>query len=411
MTYIPSNKGQSYIRIEMSPKQKELIGVLAELEGSTSQDLLNRVVERFIDSNLGLIDDYRNGLDDLKQNARRRLTMKIQGENKMANELTQKQITSPVAARIGEMQNEGLMIAQNYSVSNALSSAYYALKNSSSGNLLQQCTQDSIYNALLDMVTQGLSPAKTQCYFIPYGNTVKLTRSYFGTMKVVKQLPEVKDIYAEVIYEGDKFQIKNENGRKVFVSHETDWVNADNPIAGAYCIIEKEDGEKILTVMTKKEIDKSWAQAKTKNVQNNFPQEMAKRTVINRAAKQFFNTSDDNDLFIDAVNRTTENEYDNERQVKEAEPVREEVETLDDILKAPSTPTEVDNVLDGEFTEETKTPPKTAEKTAIPDELASTEYPADEIPDFNEETGEVLEEISLFEGNTTNIKEQQPWKN
>lgn len=77
MTNIPSNKGKSYIRIEMSPKQKELIGVLAELEDSTSQDLLNRVVERFIDSNLGLIDDYRNGLDDLKQNSRRRLTMKI----------------------------------------------------------------------------------------------------------------------------------------------------------------------------------------------------------------------------------------------------------------------------------------------------------------------------------------------
>ena len=77
MTNIPSNKGKSYIRIEMSPKQKELIGVLAELEGSTSQDLLNRVVERFIDSNLGLIDDYRNGLDGLKQNARRRLTMEI----------------------------------------------------------------------------------------------------------------------------------------------------------------------------------------------------------------------------------------------------------------------------------------------------------------------------------------------
>lgn len=77
MTNIPSNKGKSYIRIEMSPKQKELIGILAELEGSTSQDLLNRVVERFIDSNLGLIDDYRNGLDDLKKNARRKLTMKI----------------------------------------------------------------------------------------------------------------------------------------------------------------------------------------------------------------------------------------------------------------------------------------------------------------------------------------------
>ena len=323
----------------------------------------------------------------------------------MTNELTQKQITSPVAARIQEMQKEGLMIAQNYSVSNALSSAYYALKNSSSGNLLQQCTQDSVYNALLDMVTQGLSPAKTQCYFIPYGNVVKLTRSYFGTMKVVKQLPEVKDIYAQIIFKGDEFEAENVDGRWKFVSHKSSWKNQDNPIEGAYCVIEKTDGEKILTIMTKKEIDKSWAQAKTKNVQNNFPQEMAKRTVINRAAKQFFNTSDDNDLFIDAVNRTTANEYDNERQVKEAEPVRDDAETLDDILKAPNKPVEDENVVDGEFTEETQTLPKTAEKTANPDELASTEYPADEIPDFDEETGEVLEEFSFFEGNTTNIKE------
>jgi recombinase, phage recT family len=323
----------------------------------------------------------------------------------MTNELTQKQITSPVAARIQEMQKEGLMIAQNYSVSNALSSAYYALKNSSSGNLLQQCTQDSVYNALLDMVTQGLSPAKTQCYFIPYGNVVKLTRSYFGTMKVVKQLPEVKDIYAQIIFEGDEFEAENVDGRWKFVSHKSSWKNQDNPIEGAYCVIEKTDGEKILTIMTKKEIDKSWAQAKTKNVQNNFPQEMAKRTVINRAAKQFFNTSDDNDLFIDAVNRTTANEYDNERRVKEAEPVRDSVETLDDILKAPNKPAESDNVVDGEFAEETQTPPKTAEKAANPDELASTEYPAEEIPNFDEVTGEVLEEISLFEGNTINVKE------
>lgn len=323
----------------------------------------------------------------------------------MTNELTQKQITSPVAARIQEMQKEGLMIAQNYSVSNALSSAYYALKNSSSGNLLQQCTQDSVYNALLDMVTQGLSPAKTQCYFIPYGNVVKLTRSYFGTMKVVKQLPEVKDIYAQIIFKGDEFEAENVDGRWKFVSHKSSWKNQDNPIEGAYCVIEKTDGEKILTIMTKKEIDKSWAQAKTKNVQNNFPQEMAKRTVINRAAKQFFNTSDDNDLFIDAVNRTTANEYDNERRMKDAEPVREEAETLDDILKAPNKPTEDENVVDGEFTEETQTPPKTAEKTANPDELVSTEYPAEEIPNFDEETSEVLEEISLFEGNTINIKE------
>ena len=320
-------------------------------------------------------------------------------------ELTQKQVTSSVATRIEAMKGEGLLIAPNYSVSNALSSAYYALKNSNSGNLLEKCTHESIYNALLDMVTQGLSPAKTQCYFIPYGDTVKLTRSYFGTMKVVKQLPEVKDIYVKVIYEGDDFQVENTEKGWKFIKHDSNWKNQDNPIDGAYCIIEKQDGEQILTIMTKKEIDKSWGQSRNGSVQKNFPQEMAKRTVINRAAKQLFNTSDDNDLFVDAVNRTTENEYDNDRRVKDAEPVRDDVETLDDILKAPSKSSEGDNVVDGEFTEETQTPPKTVEKTPNPDDLVSTEYPAEEIPDFDEETGEVLEELSLFEGNTTQIKE------
>lgn len=311
----------------------------------------------------------------------------------MTNELTQKQITSNVATRIEAMKNEGLLIAPNYSVSNALSSAYYALKNSNSGNLLEKCTPESVYNALLDMVTQGLSPAKTQCYFVPYGSTVKLTRSYFGTMKVVKQLPEVKDIYAEVIYEGDKFQIKNENGRKVFVSHETDWMNADNPIVGAYCIIEKVDGEKILTVMTKKEIDKSWSKSRNKAVQNEFPQEMAKRTVINRAAKQFFNTSDDNDLFVDAVNRTTENEYSDNRTIKDAEVIDGSGETIDDFLNSPSEAIENEKPKPKEIINEDEASAKMDESEANNSE--------------SEESLNVAEEISLFEGRTIVPKEQK----
>lgn len=244
-------------------------------------------------------------------------------EKEMSNlAVIQKDITDAVNAKVSQMQNEGLVVAPSYAPANALKSAFFAMTNSPSGNLLEKCSKESIANALLDMVVQGLSPAKTQCYFIPYGSTLKMTRSYFGTMKVVKQLSNVKDIWAEVVFEGDVLKIRNDNGRKVLESHETDWTNQDNAIIGAYCIIEKVDGERILTVMTKKEIDRSWQQSKNKSVQNAFPQEMAKRTVINRAAKQFFNTSDDSDILIEAVNRTTENEFDDNRQIKEAEPVQ-----------------------------------------------------------------------------------------
>ena len=294
----------------------------------------------------------------------------------MSYELTQKQITSSVAARIGEMQNEGLMIAPNYSVSNALSSAYYALKNSNSGNLLQQCTQDSVYNALLEMVTQGLSPAKKQCYFIKYGSDVQLRMSYFGTIKVTKDLQEVKDVTANVVYEGDTLDVAVENGRKKLVKHETDWRNADNPIIAAYCIITRTDGEEFFEVMTKKQIDKSWSKAKTKNVQIDFPDQMAMRTVINRAAKMFINTSNDSDLFAGAINNTIADEYDNGRQVKEAEPVREEAETLDSILGA---------------SEEVTEKPK---KEVINQELTTTEASSSvsEIPSFDEEIGGVIDQ-------------------
>ncbi|VHA85050.1 Recombinational DNA repair protein RecT (prophage associated) [Streptococcus pyogenes] len=310
-------------------------------------------------------------------------------------ELTQKQVTSNVANRIEAMKSEGLLIAPNYSVSNALSSAYYALKNSNSGNLLEKCTHESIYNALLDMVTQGLSPAKTQCYFIPYGNSVKLNRSYFGTMKVVKQLSEVKDIYVKVIYEGDDFQAENTETGWKFVKHDSNWKNQDNPIEGAYCIIKKNDGEEVMTIMTKKEIDKSWGQSRNGSVQKNFPQEMAKRTVINRAAKQFFNTSDDNDLFVDAVNRTTENEYDNDRQVKDVTP--QETNSLDDLIghqnENKDAPSDLKDASEYLHSEPEKT--LTDENKTV---LEDTSYPADEVPDFDQETGEVLaSEGNLFD--------------
>ncbi|HEQ8605178.1 TPA: recombinase RecT [Streptococcus pyogenes] len=313
----------------------------------------------------------------------------------MANELSERQITSGVNKRIEEKQNENFIVPPNYSLGNALSNAYYELKNSSSGNLLSQCTDESIYISLLDMVAQGLSPAKKQCYFIKYGDKVQLRRSYFGTMKVVKELNEVKDIWAGVIFEGDVFKSEIVNGRRRFVSHESDWENQDNPIKGAYCIIKDINDEEHLTIMTKKQIDKSWSKAKTKNVQVDFPDQMAMRTVINRAAKSFINTSNDSSYFVEALNRTTENEYDNDRQVKDVTP--QETNSLDDLIghqnENKDAPNNLKDVTEDLHDEQEKT--LTDENKTV---LEDTSYPADEIPDFDQETGEIkASEGNLFD--------------
>lgn len=227
----------------------------------------------------------------------------------------QKDITDQVTTKVAAMKKEGLALPKSYSPANALKSAFFNMTNHSSGNLLEECSKESIANSLLDMTIQGLSPAKTQCYFVPYGQTLKMSRSYFGTMAVVKRLTGVKDIWANIIFEGDTFEIAiDEKGREKVINHHTSFLNRDNSIIGAYAIVETVTGEQILTTMTKKEIDASWSQSKMQNVQTKFPQEMAKRTVINRAAKAFINTSDDSDLLIESINKTTENEYDNDRK-------------------------------------------------------------------------------------------------
>ncbi|MGG4419193.1 RecT family recombinase [Bacillus subtilis] len=238
----------------------------------------------------------------------------MNNQNQLA--IIQKDITDDVNKSLTRLQDDGLVLPSNYSSSNALKSAFFKLqevRDKNGNRALEVCSRESIANSLLDMVVQGLSPAKTQCYFIVYGNQLQLNRSYFGTQAVLKRLTNVKDIWSNVIFDGDVFDYEIVGGREKLLKHETKFQNRDNDILGAYAVIKTIEDEEILTVMTRKEIETSWTQAKTKSVQNKFPQEMAKRTVINRAAKSFINTSDDSDLLVQAINNSTENEYDNER--------------------------------------------------------------------------------------------------
>ncbi len=242
--------------------------------------------------------------------------------NQMA--VMQKDITDQVSNRISQLQDDGLALPKDYNPQNALKAAWFKLqqtKDRSNRPALQVCTRASIANALLDMVTQGLSPAKTQCYFIVYGNEVQLQRSYFGTIAAVKRLSSVKDIDAQVVHQGDEFAIgADELGRIKVTKFVPKFENLDKPIKGAFAFIELADGRVDYTVMTQKQIQTSWGQSRQHNVQQKFGDEMAKRTVINRAAKMYINTSDDSDLLTGSINTVTANEYEDESERKDVTP-------------------------------------------------------------------------------------------
>lgn len=250
---------------------------------------------------------------------------------------TQRSLDVGVQNQINQMMNQenGLKLPANYAVGNALKSAFFALKSSNDGDLIQIAAhvpemKTSIANALMDMVVQGLSPAKTQVYFIKYGQKVQMQRSYFGTQAALKRLSNVDDCWANVVHEGDKFDISAKDDRIVVTNWEPTPEGLDGQIKYVYAVIEMADGTHQYTIMTFKQIKNSWSQTRSKGaVQNKFSDEMAKRTVLNRAAKNILNTSDDSDLVVGAINNTTSNEYDDDQPAKDVTPKKTVADLID----------------------------------------------------------------------------------
>lgn len=230
----------------------------------------------------------------------------------IANTSGQQTIANAVTKDFEELvKNQHYAVPKDYNVANALQGAVLTIGNDRN---LATANLDSIRKVLFDMCIQGLSVSKNQCYFIKYGNDLQMQRSYFGTQTILKRLPEIADIKAQVVHEGDKFEIDYVDGELTVTEHKTKFENLDNDLIAAYAVITDNDGKKQYEVMTKKMIDVSWSQAKTKNVQQKFGSEMAKRTVINRAAKNIINTSTGDDRLVNSINETTKSEYDENLQ-------------------------------------------------------------------------------------------------
>lgn len=267
-------------------------------------------------------------------------------DKKMTVSQMQREMVDSVQHKIDELaQSNGLNFPKNYSAANALRSAWLMIQQTKDMNnrpALEVCTRESIANAMLNTVVMGLNPGKKQVYYIVYGNKLEAQRSYFGTMAVTKRVHGVGDIWADVVYDGDTFKIDKHRGGWEILTHESDFMNIDpEKIVAAYCTIEMEDGRTYTEVMNMAQIQKSWSKSRSskQTVHKEFPDQMAKRTVINRACKMFFNTSDDSDLLIDAFNATGD-VYDNEENIPDVveKPADSRLQALNDMAAKAALP-------------------------------------------------------------------------
>nr|WP_315293466.1 recombinase RecT [Mammaliicoccus lentus] len=274
-----------------------------------------------------------------------------------------------VLARVKSLETQGdLKFPENYSPENAMKSAMLTLQDLKGSKkdgykpALEFANPNSIANALMDMVVQGLNPAKNQGYFIMYGDKVQFQRSYLGTMAVTRRVTGAKEINAEVIFEGDEVKYKTKNGKIVDLEHSQSFGNRNSKkIIGAYATVVFEDESKNYTeIMSFEEIEEAWKQSqmvydgkfKEDGTHRRFPQEMAKKTVINRACKKLLNSSDDSSLLSSEIKNR------DNRQRKEILDAEEEANANKELLELEEVPhKEATDVTDFEEVEDIKEAP------------------------------------------------------
>ncbi len=230
-----------------------------------------------------------------------------------------------------EATNKLLTVPEGYDLGSEMSLAMMKIAQTSDRNqrnALAVCTKESILTALKNMAINGLSMSRNQCYPIVYGNVLQIQRSYFGTIASLERMfPEYK-ITANVIYQGDEYDyVYNEDTSCYEIKNlKSSLKNKNNPIEGAFGFIkDRTTGRSVYSeCMTMEEISKAWSHAKTDKVQKEFPQEMAKRTLINRMCKTFVNKNKNVSAeYLSAYNAMTEAEYDNNREAEPVNPVKE----------------------------------------------------------------------------------------
>lgn len=181
--------------------------------------------------------------------------------------------------------------------------------------------QNQIIGGLMKGAYLGLDFYSKECYLIPYGQSLNYQTDYRGEKKLAKKysIRPIKDIYAEIVREGDEFSIGVKDNERVvnFVPKPFN----DGKIVGAFAVVEYQDGGIGTDTMSISELENTRKHSKAANSMawKDFTSEMYKKTVLRRLCKH---------IEIDFENSMQRTIYTQEAEI-ETDPVeiaRQEIE-------------------------------------------------------------------------------------
>ena len=153
----------------------------------------------------------------------------------------------------------------------------------------------SLKNAILNISSIGLSlnPVLKYAYLVPRKGKICLDPSYIGLTHLAVETGSIRFVQAHLVYENDSFAFE---GVGKIPTHKFDPFSEDRGrIKGVYCVAKTSDGDHLVSMMSKKEVDdirdrsEGW-KAYQKDKSKLCPwvtdySEMTKKTIIKQASK------------------------------------------------------------------------------------------------------------------------------
>lgn len=148
---------------------------------------------------------------------------------------------------------------------------------------LMNCSQASLFSALITCSELGIEPDGRRAHLIPYGNQCQLIIDYKGLVELVMRSGEISMIHADVVCENDEFEFNMGE----IVTHKINFKNPRGEAYAVYAVATLKDGNKKAEVMTRAEVEKIRANSKAANSGpwKDHWNEMAKKTVFRRLSK------------------------------------------------------------------------------------------------------------------------------
>ena len=154
---------------------------------------------------------------------------------------------------------------------------------------LAKCDPATVYHSLLEILRQGLD--LNTCHLVPFGRECTPIIGYQGKIELAYRSGRIRKINTQVIHQNDTYTIDLASGE---IRHTLDLTLDDRgPALAAYCLIWLADqDDPLMELMTLRDFEKIKADANRRNkgklspAYTNWPTEMWRRSVLNRALKR-----------------------------------------------------------------------------------------------------------------------------